>query len=130
MPPSEFEEISLNSAREYRMLSLETVENLDNNTFWDPNSMDTLIFNSYVGGACIFESNNDKIELLRINKKFALLFGNKDAVIESALKIKWVSCFCEAEMEKARDAVRRANETNDEITFETFSDNLSTCPHK
>ena len=46
-----YEELCSKSPKDERLISLETVENLDNNTFWNPASMDTLIFNSYVGGA-------------------------------------------------------------------------------
>ena len=62
-----------------RLLALETVETLDNNAFWNPKSLDTLIFNSFVGGACIFEFHQDKTELLRVNQKFAEVLGGDTA---------------------------------------------------
>lgn len=42
----------------------------DANAFWNPDSQETLIFNSYVGGAAIMEYADGHVELLRANKKF------------------------------------------------------------
>lgn len=70
MPCSEYEELLAKENKETELNRLITVKELDNNRFWDPKSMDTLIFNSYIGGACIFEYNNGKIELLRANEKY------------------------------------------------------------
>ena len=54
---------------------LESVKAWNNNAFWNPKSMETLIFNSYVGGACIFEYRDGKTELLRYNDRYAEIFG-------------------------------------------------------
>ena len=39
--------------------------------------MDTLIFNSYVGGACVFEYHKGETELLRVNDRFISETGIK-----------------------------------------------------
>ena len=71
MPKHEFEALAIESSAEPADALIETVEALDNNSFWDPASIQTLIFNSYVGGACVFELRAGKVELLRVNDKFA-----------------------------------------------------------
>lgn len=43
---------------------------VNNNSFWDPKSMDTLLFSSYVGGAYIYECRSGKIEFLRATEKY------------------------------------------------------------
>ena len=45
--------------------------------FWDPDSMETLIFSNFVGAAAIFDydSENDNIEIVRVNKKYVLEVG-------------------------------------------------------
>ncbi len=43
--------------------------------FWDPNSMETLIFNHYVGGAALFTYKNGELEILRVNKKYVTEIG-------------------------------------------------------
>lgn len=45
-----------------------------NNEFWNPESMETLIFNSYVGGACIFEYRNGTTEVIRMNDRYLSQF--------------------------------------------------------
>lgn len=75
MPISDFEIILTNENLEKKLTRLETVKELNNNTFWDPKSMETLIFNTYVGGACIFEWHKGKTELLRANDRYAQVLG-------------------------------------------------------
>lgn len=58
------------------MSRLQTLKNLNNNEFWDPKSMETLIFNSYVGGACIFEYRNGVTEVLRTSDEYVKQFGS------------------------------------------------------
>lgn len=88
MPASDYEAFVVRFCREKEMITLSTVQTLDNNTFWDPGSMETLIFNSYVGGACIFEYHNGKPELLRINDTYAAeLGGNLTAEEAHALDL-------------------------------------------
>ncbi len=70
MPAEDYEALAKGHGKEREMLLLETVDKLDNNRFWDPKSMDSLIFNSYVGGACIVEYHDGKAEMLRINDRF------------------------------------------------------------
>jgi len=43
--------------------------------FWDPNSLETLIFSNYVGGAAIIKLHNNKIEVLRVNQKYIRELG-------------------------------------------------------
>ena len=75
LPLEDFERLAASAGREPPARALETVDALDNNAFWDPDSMETLIFNSYVGGACIFEIHGGKLELLRVNDKYARIIG-------------------------------------------------------
>ena len=87
MPVSEYVQLAERSDKEAKMITLKTVETLDNNAFWDPNSMETLVFNNYVGGACIFEYHQNMIELLRVNEKYAREIGNGELTMEEALSI-------------------------------------------
>lgn len=51
------------------------LEKMDADKFWNPTSLETLIFNNYVGGAAILSYMNGRLELLRINRKFTKEFG-------------------------------------------------------
>lgn len=76
MPLEQYEALLDQCQKEPELTGLQTIETLNNNAFWDPKSMETLIFNSYVGGACIFEYHNGKTELLRVNEQYAQALGN------------------------------------------------------
>lgn len=87
MPAEEFEKQTKTLKKEEKLITLETVETLDNNIFWDPKSMDTLVFNSYVGGANVFEYYKGNIEILRANAKYAYVLGGEGCTMEEAMKI-------------------------------------------
>ena len=48
---------------------------ISNNSFWNPDSIETLAFNNFIGAGCILEYNSGKTELLRINDKFFRTLG-------------------------------------------------------
>ena len=50
--------------------ALDLISAMDAGKFWDPKSMETLIFNNFVGGAAIFTYQNGNCEILRVNKKY------------------------------------------------------------
>ena len=51
------------------------ISGLETKRFWNPNSLETIIFNSFVGAAAIFSFKEGKIELLRVNDKYLKEFG-------------------------------------------------------
>lgn len=75
IPISEYERLLERNKKEPELSRLKTIETLNNNEFWNPGSMDTLIFNSYVGGACIFEYYKGKTHILRLNDQYIQQFG-------------------------------------------------------
>ncbi len=78
VPVKEYEALAATLSKERRMISLKTVESLDNSAFWNPKSLETLIFNSFVGAACVFEYRDGKTELLRVNEKYVReIFGDR-----------------------------------------------------
>ena len=118
VPVEEYEALAGSGVKEPELIVAETVENLDNNTFWDPTSMDTLIFNSYVGGACIVEYQNGKVELLRINRKFAEALSAYRFSMEDALRVKLSEHMDAANSRKLVDAIARAASSGEEISEE------------
>ena len=71
VPLEDYETFLDNKGKEHELAKLKTLETLNSNEFWSPKSMETLIFNSYVGGACIFEYHDGRTELLRANERYA-----------------------------------------------------------
>ncbi|MDD3920296.1 MAG: EAL domain-containing protein [Eubacteriales bacterium] len=128
MPVVEYEALCKGAGKEEHLLALETVENLDNNAFWDPESMDTLIFNSYVGGACIYEYHNGTIELLRATKKYAQIFDSPEMTVESILKLNWAEHIDKATLQRITAALEESIAAKTEITEEYIFRNLPGCP--
>ncbi len=52
--------------------SMSLVNALDSGRFWNPESMETLIFSNFVGPATMFvyDKSDDSVEILRVNKKY------------------------------------------------------------
>ncbi|MDO4539669.1 MAG: EAL domain-containing protein [Syntrophomonadaceae bacterium] len=116
MPVEQYEELAKDAVKERKMRSLETVEKLDNNAFWDPASMDTLIFNSYVGAACIFEYRNGKSEILRVNHKYVRELGGMGMTMEEVMVIDPVDYMDEDDISAIYHSIRQAIETEAEST--------------
>ena len=49
---------------------IELLKSFHADRFWDPNSLETLIFNNFVGGAAVFMYKEKKLEFVRVNKKY------------------------------------------------------------
>ena len=130
MPRADYEALCLRAGKEERLLALETVENLDNNAFWDPKSMDTLIFNSYVGSACIFEVHNGHTELLRANAKYLQALDSSSLTMEEALKLPWPDRLRAEDRQSIHDALQRSRETGDEFSGEYVFYDLPGCPRE
>ena len=119
-----------NAKKEERLLAIQAVENLNNNAFWDPKSMDTLIFNSYVGAACIFEYHNRKIELLRVNKKFTQILGGGAMPVEDVLRLDWIACLEPESLRLVREVLTRSAQTGEEYAEEYVLENIPGCAPK
>ncbi len=130
MPEASYREFCASAAKEGRLSSLKTVKNLNNDSFWDPNSMDTLIFNSYVGGACIYEYHSGKIELLRATEKYAQVIGSADMTVEDALKLKWQDHLDSETDARLVSDIRKSIETGADVTGEYMFLNLPGCPRE
>ena len=50
--------------------AMDLINSMEAGRFWDPRSMETIIFNNFVGGAVIFTYHNGDAEILKVNKKY------------------------------------------------------------
>ena len=129
MPREQYEAHCRDVSKEEHLLTLDTVENLDNNSLWDPESMDSLIFNSFVGAACILEYHGNTIEILRATELFAKLFTPTTSV-DAVLKCNWVEYLDGASRRLATDAFTESAATQKPVSGEfTFLD-LPNCPKR
>lgn len=70
LPISEFERRLADLGIARNTHTPETVDVIDGNAFWNPESIETLVFNSYVGAACVAEFTERGCEIIRANEKF------------------------------------------------------------
>lgn len=75
MPVNEFEAIMNDRVSYSRSLEAPRGDGLDMGAFWDPNSFESLMFNTYVGAAAILELRDEHFELLRANRKYLNMFN-------------------------------------------------------
>ncbi len=58
------------SEHEPSMTSMDIVSEMNVGHFWDPNSLETYLFNNFIGGTAIFSYKDGNAEFLRVNKKY------------------------------------------------------------
>ena len=99
--------------------ALEFIKAVDAGRFWDPSSMDTLIFNNLVGAAAIFTYKDGEMEVLRVNKKYLRELGMNMTEKETVAIRPWE--YFDAKNRQIFDsAVRRAIESREEESCETW----------
>ena len=130
IPVADYEKLGAVSRKQLEAPRLEMVKHMDNNTFWDPDSMDSLIFNSYIGGACIMEYDGTRIELLRANEKYIQVIGSAGMTIEDALKLNWVEHIDRTSLENMNAVINRVSLSGEEATGEYIFIDLPGCPGK
>lgn len=129
MPAAEYEDRLNNSAKEHRFAGLETIERLNSNAFWDPRSIETMVFNRYAGGACVFEYFNDEIEILRVNEKYASAFNSMQPENE-IFKTDLLSMLSDDDRCVFISSVKSALESGNAETFEVVCDANCDKSHK
>lgn len=102
------------------------IETLDAHNFWDPESLETLIFSNYVGGAAIFEYQDGQVEVLRVNKKYlqeiCMNLSEKDMIRSDPMRF-----FDKENSAIYFDMLERAIQTGEEQECETWRNLVSSC---
>ena len=75
MPEEAMRKLLAAGSSEAAVPTLTFIRGLKAQRFWDPDSLETVIFNSFIGAAAIFSYENGNIEILRVNEKFVKEFG-------------------------------------------------------
>lgn len=88
MPVRDFEKLLVKSDCEIDTSFEKMVDFLNINDFWNPEAQSSLLFNSLTGSACVFEYQNENLEVLRANDKFFLeLETTRDSFERKRLQI-------------------------------------------
>lgn len=99
--------------------AMDLISTMDAGKFWDPSSMETLIFNNFVGGAVIFTYQNGKAEILRVNKKYVKEIGMNMIEQEILDSDPWQG-MDENNRRKYEETLKKAIESGDEESCETW----------
>lgn len=99
---------------------MQLIENMNSAQFWNPMSIETLIFNNYVGGAAVMEYRAGRLDLVRINKKFIRELG-ETLTEEDVLRWQPFDHMDEENKQIFLDAANRAIQTDSEQECETWS---------
>jgi len=127
LPEVEFERLLRESPTGVPAPHMRLVETMDAGRFWSEDSLETLIFSNFVGGAAILHYSSDgKAEILRVNEKYLRELGmnlpEKELVNHDPMD------FMEAgDLENYRQTIHRAIETGDEEECETWRTITSSC---
>lgn len=105
---------------------LEVINSFSTGQFWSSESLETLIFSNFVGGAAIINYNGDTAEIIRINKKYLLEFNMnmKDADIINKDVFESLD---EEGKQIFKNALDEAARTKDEEECETWQTIKTEC---
>lgn len=108
--------------------NLKLVDNMNAETFWNAESLETVIFSSFVGGAAIFNYNtkNEHINILRLNKKYLKEIGMNQEE-EDIIKEHPFGSLGPESKKAYIEAIKKAIETGEEQEVETWRDIHSKC---
>ena len=70
MPEDEFLETLQKTQHEPTVPAMKLIDTMNAGKFWNPDSMETLIFSNFVGAAALFTYQEGKTEILRVNDKY------------------------------------------------------------
>ncbi len=119
LPEEEYETLISGKTISAIVPHMKLIDTLNAGNFWSSDSMETLIFNNFVGGAAIFDYQNNKIEILRINKKYLIELGmnlsERDVIRKNPMDF-----MCESDSEVYRKMLQEAIETGEEQECETW----------
>ena len=87
--------------------------------FWDPDSLETLVFNSYVGAAAVFSYEDGSAEMFRVNPKYIREIGMNLTEQEVLARNPWDGFDMESRA-LYEETIRKASDTGEEQTCETW----------
>lgn len=128
VPVPEFAEKLDNATHEPITPAMKLVEAMDAEKFWDPDTLETLIFSNFVGGAAIFTYNSKEknAELLRVNEKYLKELGMNQSE-EDVLHEDYWHYFGDDAKRVYLKTIEKAIESGEEECCETWRNIESKC---
>ena len=116
----EFREKLMKLDHEPVVASNELMHSIKTGRFWDPQSIETLLFNHMSGPAAIFTFRDKKIEFVRVNEKYIREIG-MNLTAKEMLGFDLLGAMDEFNVRKFIDALNDAIITEEEVTCEVWA---------
>ena len=128
VPADEFREMLKTTHHEPLKPAMKMIQEMDAGKFWNPDTLETLIFSNFVGGAAIFTYDREKkaLDVLRVNEKYLTELGMNQSESDIIHEDPWW-CFGEDAKSKYIECVEQAIDTNEEAVCETWRNITSKC---
>lgn len=126
LPEEEYCQLVSRSTVGSTLPHMKMIEHLDACNFWSDSSLETLVFNHYVGGAGIFEYKNGKLEMLRVNPKYVKEIG-MNLPEKEIIHTNPLAGVSEAEQKTYLHMLKLAIKTGEEQECETWRRISSPC---
>ena len=105
---------------------MKLINAMDAGKFWNPDSLETLIFSNFVGGAAIFTFEDGRLELLRVNEKYIKELGMNLSETDIIKTNPW-ALLDESNRAIYEDTIKRAIASGEEEECETWRTIYSEC---
>lgn len=119
LPLDEFEKMLDEASVDSSVSIFNLDNNFDNYDFWDPTAQTSLLFNTFIGAAGIFEYYNNRLSVLRLNNKFF-----KELHIQPGeLDLQTLNIFDivpKEELDKVISVLEAASDSSEEQTMECY----------
>ncbi|MCR5815174.1 MAG: EAL domain-containing protein [Desulfovibrio sp.] len=126
LPEEEFIEKIQKVEHEAISPAMEFVKAVSSGNFWNPASLETLIFNNLVGAAAIFTYREGEMEILRVNKKYLREIG-MNMTEKEVVRIRPWDSFDGLNRNIFERTVKKAIDSGNEETCETWRNVCSKC---
>lgn len=126
LPREQYDELMQKSFTSEIIPQLQVIKNLNTSNFWSYDSLETIIFNNFVGGAAVFEYHNGELEFLRVNKKFLTEIG-MNLSEKDLIDLNWNEAMDVTNADVYRNTLKKAIETNEEQECEVWYKFKSHC---
>ena len=126
VPEDVFDGMLARDGLEPTLPAMTLIESMHAKRFWDPDSLETLIFSSYVGAAAIFAYEHGIADILRVNSKYIQELGMNLSEQEVVHADPW-EMFDEENKAKYIRTVEKAISSGEEQICETWRKVSSNC---
>ena len=126
IPEDEFRKMLLQTVHEPTVPPLTLINAMNAGRFWNPDSMETLIFSNFVGAAALFSYEEGKVELLRVNEKYTQEMAMNMSAQE-VIGLNPREGLNEDNWKIFEATIKKAIASGDEESCETWRDLYSKC---